>query len=84
MNPQDVKARTAMLVRSICRSSERESMSDEFVLMGEGGVLDSVAMLELIVNIEREFGITVTSEDICPENFRDTECLSQFISRSLP
>jgi acyl carrier protein len=84
MNAEEIKNRTGTLIKRLYRSSEREPLPETFVLLGEGGILDSVAMLELIVGIEREFGVTVQSEDICPENFRDVECISRFILRSLP
>lgn len=84
MNAEEIKSRTGKLIKRLYRSDEREPLPEADVLLGEGGILDSVAMLELIVGIEREFGVTVLSEDISPENFRDLESLSRFILRNLP
>ena len=83
MNAQEIKNKADALLKRVYRSSQSQPMPDVFVLLGENGLLDSISILELVVGIEREFGIHIFSEDICPENFRDPESLVQFISRKL-
>jgi acyl carrier protein len=45
--------------------------------------LDSVAMLQLVVAIEDEFGVTFEDNDIGPENLRDLASLCRFVESKL-
>lgn len=43
------------------------------------GVLDSMAFVELLVQLEREFGVTTSVDDLEPDNFRSIETIANFI-----
>jgi acyl carrier protein len=43
------------------------------------GLLDSLGILEVVAFIEKEFEITVSDEDLLPENFSSVHSLSNFI-----
>lgn len=45
----------------------------------ENGVLDSLGILELVAFLENEFLITVTDEDLLPEQFETLDRLTQFV-----
>jgi acyl carrier protein len=45
----------------------------------EGGILDSLGMLDLVSFVEQEFAITVSDEDLLPENFQTIERLASFV-----
>ena len=47
----------------------------------ESRVMDSITIVELAVEIEEEFGITVPFEEIVVENFETVELLMEFISK---
>lgn len=47
------------------------------------GVVDSLAIVKLILFLEERFPIRVTDEDVVPENFRDIESLSRFVQSKL-
>ena len=55
--------------------------SDETDLI-DGGLLDSLALVELLFQVEREFGIEVSFDDLDIENFRTVERITQFIERA--
>jgi acyl carrier protein len=47
--------------------------------------IDSMALLELVVGIEKEFGIRLNEEELdSPEHFRSVESISRFVMQSLP
>lgn len=48
-------------------------------LYAEG--LDSMALMQLILLLEREFGIAITPEDLGRENFATLTNLAAFVSR---
>jgi len=45
----------------------------------ERGVLDSMAMVELIAFLEREFSVKVARTDMVPENFDSIQAIAQFV-----
>jgi acyl carrier protein len=47
------------------------------------GVVDSLAIVKLILVLEERFPIRITDEDVVPENFRDIESLSRFVQSKL-
>ena len=45
----------------------------------ESGILDSLALLSLLVFLEKEFNISVDDFEIIPENFNTIETICAFI-----
>jgi acyl carrier protein len=57
-----------------------EMIDEEAPLFGEGLGLDSVDALELVVAVEKEFGIKIKSNEIGREVFSSVASLSRFIA----
>ncbi len=49
----------------------------------EGGIIDSLGVLDLIGYIEGEFRVVVFDEDLLPENFQTIQALTAFVQRKL-
>jgi acyl carrier protein len=47
------------------------------------GIVDSLAIVKLMLSLEERFPIRIADEDIVPENFRDIESLSRFVQSKL-
>ncbi|HYX26110.1 MAG TPA: phosphopantetheine-binding protein [Thermoanaerobaculia bacterium] len=80
----EVAATTDRIKRLIVESLHLEGMrpemiEDEAPLFGEGLGLDSVDALELVVALEKEFGIKIKSQEIGREVFSSVATLSEFI-----
>jgi len=45
----------------------------------ESGIVDSLGVLDLVSFIEESFAITVTDEELLPENFQTIERLTKFV-----
>jgi aryl carrier protein AsbD len=46
--------------------------------------LDSMALLELVVGLEKEFGVAVDEEELdTPEHFRSVASISKFVLKQL-
>jgi len=56
-----------------------DSIEDDAPLFGEGLGLDSVDALELVVALEKEFGIKIQAQEIGREAFASVAALAQFI-----
>ena len=47
----------------------------------ENGVIDSVAMIELVSFIEETYGVHVPDEDLMPEHFETLESIVSYIEK---
>lgn len=57
------------LIRSIAEFAALDGEVDAETPLFSSGALDSVAMLNLIMYVERETGIEIRAEDVTLENF---------------
>ena len=48
----------------------------------EGGILDSMKLVELMLSLEQAFGITVSMEDLDIENFRSISRIAGLVERA--
>ena len=56
-----------------------ESINDDEPLIGEGLSLDSIDALELVVKIEKEFGIKISSSEESRQALASINSLAEFI-----
>ncbi|HZD55084.1 MAG TPA: acyl carrier protein [Anaerolineales bacterium] len=47
------------------------------------GIIDSLALLQLIAFIEEQFAITVEDDEVVPENFQTITMMSSLVERKL-
>lgn len=65
---------------------DRAGLDASFDARGDllaGGVLDSLLLIELVLYIERAFGVVLNSNDVAPANFRTIETLAAVIDQRL-
>jgi len=55
-------------------------ISDDESLL-ESGVIDSVAIMDLIAYLEGAFGIAVGEDDMTPENFDSVNAIAAYVER---
>ena len=48
----------------------------------ENGILDSVAVMELVVWSEDHFQIGIDPDDLVPENFQTLKSIAEFVGKS--
>ena len=46
----------------------------------ESGLLDSLAILDLVHFLEEEFGIHISDDELSPENFQSLEAVAAFVA----
>jgi acyl carrier protein len=56
------------------------SDSDSFL---EKGIIDSTGMLELISFVEEQYGISISTEELIPENLDSIDRITRFLERKL-
>jgi len=47
----------------------------------ENGIIDSMNVLELVVFVEENFGITVDDQEVVPENFDSVSSLAGYVRK---
>jgi len=59
----------------------REVRDDTDLL--EGGVMDSVDLMNLVSYLEDGYGFSLNPEDLTPENFRTPKIIAELVARSI-
>lgn len=70
------------VVREVDTSGRAASVSNNESLLA-AGVIDSMAMIELITALESRFGVQVQDADLTPENFDSITAIGGLIQRKL-
>ena len=68
------------IVRSLRLPMQPEEISDSAPLFGPDGLgLDSVDVLELVLELERSFGVTIEDQDTGMQVLRSVDTIAEFI-----
>jgi acyl carrier protein len=57
--------------------------SDDASLLDQG-VIDSMNILQLIMFVEKQFGLNVPDNDVMPENFDSVNRLAEYVRSKVP
>jgi len=66
------------ITRLLADTMNLEIASDDIDLF-EAGFLDSLAFVELLVHLEREFGVTTSVDDLKVDNFNSVAHIAAYI-----
>ena len=75
------------IVRSLRLPIAWEEIGDDTPLFDEGLGLDSIDVLELVLEVERQFGVSITDEQTGMKVMRSVNTLAEFVRserRDLP
>jgi acyl carrier protein len=68
------------IAKNLLFSDDGYGYPDEASFLEEG-IVDSQGVMELVMFVEDEFGVTVEDEDITPDNFDSVSLLAEYIRR---
>jgi acyl carrier protein len=68
------------IVRSLRLPMGPDAIGDDMPLFGEGLGLDSIDVLELVLEIERTFGVSITDEQTGARVLRSVSTIADFIT----
>jgi len=71
---------TAEQIRSYIERTHGKTVGNDDSLL-DSGILDSVAIFELVSFLEDTFGIKIDDESIIPENFETVTLVAAFVDR---
>jgi len=82
LDKETLKAELKILIIETLRLEdvEPDSIKDEAPLFGEGLGLDSIDALELVVAIEKHYGVLIEDEEVGVEAFASIEALADFVT----
>ncbi len=69
------------IVRALRLPIPVEEIEDEAPLFGEGLGLDSIDVLELVLELERSFGVQIRDEDTGAQVLRSIDTIADFVLR---
>lgn len=64
--------------REIIQDPAQLPLSNDTSLL-DGGILDSLSLLRLVVFLEKQFNITVGESDLLPENFENVNTICGYL-----
>ena len=81
MPTEDLKdAIKAMMVEKLMLKIPKEEIGDETPLFGPEGLgLDSIDALELVVSLEKQFGVTIPSSDIAKSALVNVNSIHDYV-----
>jgi len=56
-------------------------LADDEMSLLDGGIIDSVGVMELVAFLEQDFGLSVDDEELVPENLDSVANLVAFVGR---
>lgn len=59
--------------------ARKQSIFDNDSPLLDSGIIDSMGILDLVSFIEKEFKITISEEDLLPENFESIASMAAFV-----
>ena len=79
------KTELKKIILSIVNDSDitEDTLTDDTQLIGEDGLFfDSIDVLELIVQVEKNFGIKIKDNDLIQEKFKTFKTIFDFINEN--
>jgi acyl carrier protein len=76
----DIDAIKAVVVETLGVEDRADTIDASTPLFGALPELDSMAVLELVLELEQRFGITIEGEDVTAEVFETLASLAAFVS----
>ncbi len=70
------------MVRSLRLPMQPDEIGDDTPLFADGLGLDSIDVLELVLELERSFGVTIADQDTGTRVLRSVDAIAAFIEAS--
>jgi acyl carrier protein len=78
-SPQMIENGLLQWYKSRVRSGEQLTADTDLL---DAGYLDSLLIMELVVSIEKQYGVAIDTEELSPQNFRSVRTLAALVAQS--
>ena len=72
----------AYILENLLFSNDGSELPNDASLL-DRGIIDSTGVLEIVLFLEGEFGITIKASEMLPENFDSVDNMVRFVQRLL-
>jgi acyl carrier protein len=79
LNTLEIDAVKAVVVETLGVEDRADALDADTPLLGSLPELDSMAVLELVLELEQHFGITIEGEDVTADVFETLGSLAAFV-----
>ena len=84
MNLEEVRHKLRHFILENYLFTDDESALKDGDSFLEGGILDSMGILELIEHLDESFGVKVEGDELVPDNLDSINSLITFIGKKIP
>jgi len=82
MPQQDTIALIKAYIKEHFPAARKRGLDNSNTLL-QSGVIDSMGILDVVSYVEAEFGISVSDDDLLPENFNSIAAIAKFVEKKL-
>jgi acyl carrier protein len=75
-----LRQKLAGFVRTSLADGHTSQIDDETALL-DGGIIDSMGLMQLVAFIEEQTGVRVPDEEVMPDNFQDIASMEAMVLR---
>ncbi len=75
----DIERIRKFIIEHIPKARQLEIQDDEQLL--ENGLLDSLGILDVVTYLEEEFGISVSDDELTPDNFQSIRTMFVYVQQ---
>ena len=71
-----------MMVENLMLKTPKEEIPDDLPLFGQDGLgLDSIDALELVVSLEKQFGVTIPNSDVAKSALATVNSIADYVEQ---
>ena len=70
------------IVTEIMHELDQNVLDNEAALI-EGGIIDSMNLIKLVLFIEEKYGVAITDEELDMDNFMTVNALTKFVNKKI-
>ncbi|MDP2853972.1 MAG: phosphopantetheine-binding protein [Smithellaceae bacterium] len=70
------------IVTEIMHELDQNVLDNEAALI-EGGIIDSMNLIKLVLFIEEKYGVAITDEELDIDNFMTVNALTKFVNKKI-
>jgi acyl carrier protein len=76
-----MKAELASFIEKNLVGEDRKLTITDTTALIEGGIIDSMGLMQIVAFLEERAGVRVPDDDVTPDNFETIEAIDRLVSR---
>lgn len=80
---RDIESVVVEAIRKVAKLVDRDTVLTRDTALIEEQLLDSIELLQLVMELETAYGIEIPLEELAPENFADIGAIAKLVCRHL-